>query len=121
MSSLARTTSYTSVNSDYGEVIEKIKELLRPEDRIIQTVRLEGGHFERQRFLSIVCNQKADEYCLLGIDCSFSVKQQNLNTQKDDNASIEDEEVSKLHTHRNFYNQRFNFKFISPSKSRLLT
>ena len=74
MSSSAMSTCCSSTNSDYGGVIEKIQELLRPEDRIIQTVRLEGGHTERQRFLSIVCNQNADEYCLLGIDCSLKAK-----------------------------------------------
>ena len=79
-------SSFFSLNNDCGAMMEKFKELLRPEDHIIQTVRLEGGHFERQRFLSIICNQNVDEYeyCLLGIDCTIKLKQHpnNSNDQK---------------------------------------
>ena len=76
---------------------EKFQHLLRPEDRIIQTVRLEGGHIERNRFLSIVCNEKADEYCLLGIDCcTKSTAQNEKNNEDDDSNHIEDVEVSLM-------------------------
>ena len=90
------STCSSSTNSDYGGVIEKIQELLRPEDRIIQTVRLEGGHTERQRFLSIVCNQNADEYCLLGIDCSLRPKQLGPNNLIEENDYQEDIEVNLI-------------------------
>ena len=96
MSSSAMSTCSSSTNSDYGGVIEKIQELLRPEDRIIQTVRLEGGHTERQRFLSIVCNQNADEYCLLGIDCSLRAKQLGPNNLIEENDYQEDIEVNTI-------------------------
>ena len=87
-------SSFFSLNNDCGAMMEKFKELLRPEDHIIQTVRLEGGHFERQRFLSIICNQNVDEYeyCLLGIDCTIKVKQ-NPNNSNDQKPCKEQKEV----------------------------
>ena len=77
------TSSKTSsINNDYSRMTEKFQCLLRQEDRIIQTVRLEGGHNERQRFLSIVCNEKADEYCILGIDTCLVTNQDKPNQGK---------------------------------------
>ena len=70
------STGSCNIYNDHSRMTEKFQHLLRSEDRIIQTVRLEGGHAERNRFLSIVCNEKADEYCLLGIDCCSNASNQ---------------------------------------------
>ena len=61
--------STSSVNSDHSRISEIFQDLLKPEDRILQTVRLEGRYTDRRRFLCIVSNEKAEEFCLLGIDC----------------------------------------------------
>ena len=69
------TTCTITASNDYGKVSGTFQGLLRTDDRIIQTVRLEGGHAERHRYLSIVCND-IDEYCLLGIDYVWSKPQE---------------------------------------------
>ena len=93
MGSPIMSSGSCSIYNDHSRMTEKFQHLLRPEDRIIQTVRLEGGHIDRNRFLSIVCNEKADEYCLLGIDCcSNAIDQQKQNV--DVNTHGEDVQVN---------------------------
>ena len=92
------SSSCCTVNNEHEETTKEIKKLLRPEDKIILTVRLEGGHNERQRYLSIICNQKADElneYCLLGIDSSIETKPQTP-TDLVDEETCNDKKVTIL-------------------------
>ena len=84
-------------SSDHCRVAEMIQGTLRSEDRIIQTVRLEGGHAERSRFLSIVCNETAGEYCLLGTDCCSTVNKHDKNQQQDCDNYNEDTKVRQCY------------------------
>lgn len=47
-----------------------ILELIRSEDRLVQTIQLEGCYADRSRFLCVVCRQgqERNDYCLLGVD-----------------------------------------------------
>ena len=94
MGSSVVSISSSSMSSDHSRMAELFQCLLRPEDRIIQTVRLEGGHVDRHRYLSIVCNEKAGEYCLLGIDCcSTETKHDKTRQEHSDKDQSEDIKV----------------------------
>lgn len=55
------TSSFKAIN--YGQ---RWKNILRPGDKFMQTVKLESSDQNRNRYLCIVNHQ--DEYCLLGVD-----------------------------------------------------
>jgi len=65
------TSSFKAINHGY-----RWKNILKPGDKFMQTVKLEGAYEDHNRYLcivshsrQIVChNNNADEYCLLGID-----------------------------------------------------
>lgn len=51
-------------------IIYRIDKLAQCEhERVVQLIRLECPFPGRSRFLVIVCNEEAKEYCLLGVDC----------------------------------------------------
>ena len=96
------TTSTGTTNNDQQNslIAGSLQKLLRvnSQDRILQTVRLEGGHGGRARHLSIVCNEKAGEYCLLGTDSSSCNPSICNNRDKEESCDkeIEDIEVGVL-------------------------
>ena len=65
------TSSFKAINHGY-----RWKNILKPGDKFMQTVKLEGAYADHNRYLCIVShsrqfvchNKDADEYCLLGID-----------------------------------------------------
>lgn len=47
---------------------QHLQSLVQKGDTIIQSVKLEGTHLERNRYLAVVQNSGLDNYCLLGLD-----------------------------------------------------
>ena len=51
------------------KVTKTIQNFHLHDDRVLQIIRLECPLPGRSRYLAVVCNDKAKEYCLLGVDC----------------------------------------------------
>ena len=64
-----RSKRWSKTSSILYRVTKVIQQVRVHDDHIMQIVRLDCPFPGRSRFLAVVCNEAAKEYCLLGVDC----------------------------------------------------